>query len=156
MSADVLSLASVQLAVCLHRVAQQSVWQPFRWALQSILPAAQCDRGPAVQHIALDIFRDECEGYYLNLTADEPCVFVVLRADENDPDEEPLVQYVTVSYNEAGRRMDAGEWVEQLPMPEPMRPWLAEFVEANYVPEPKKRKRPESFRSPADRSKPHG
>ena len=53
---------------------------------------------------------------------------------------------VTVSYNEAARLMDAGARVDGVPMPPQWIPWLAEYVERNYKPEPKKRSRPPSFK----------
>ncbi len=149
---DWLSLASVPLVVELVKVPQKSQWQSFRWSLAHIYSADVAPVCEYAQTIVLDIYRDECEGYYLNLSSDQPCIFAVLRKNEEDEALMPLVQFVTLSYNEAGRRMDAGEWVEQLPMPEPFKPWLAEFVEANYVVEPKRRRRPESFKRPQDRS----
>jgi hypothetical protein len=36
--------------------------------------------------------------------------------------------------------------VEQVPAPPDMVEWMRAFAEEHYVPEPKKRKRPESFR----------
>ena len=148
---DWLSLASVPLLVELKKVPQKSQWQSYRWALADIHSAEAAPVCEYAQAITLDVYRDECEGYYLNLTAGQPCIFAVLRKNEDDESLMPHVQFVTLSYNEAGRRMDAGEWVEQVPMPEPFKPWLAEFVEANYTVEPKKRRRPQSFKRPEDR-----
>jgi hypothetical protein len=48
--------------------------------------------------------------------------------------------------------MDAGESVDRVPMPQPLLPWVAGYVERNYRPEPKKKRRPQSFRHPKDRS----
>ncbi len=42
--------------------------------------------------------------------------------------------------------MDAGARVDGVPMPPQWIPWLAEYVERNYKPEPKKRARPPSFK----------
>jgi hypothetical protein len=66
---------------------------------------------------------------------------------------EPIArpQIVTLSYYDAGRWLDAQETVEQVPAPAPVVEWLRAYVEAHYVPEPKKRKRPESFKTLQDR-----
>jgi hypothetical protein len=58
---------------------------------------------------------------------------------------------VTLSYNEAGRLLDAQERVDNCPLPEPVRNWLQAFADEHYRPEPKKRKRPASFLPPAQR-----
>jgi hypothetical protein len=88
----------------------------------------------------LELFHDEAEGYYLNLSSRKPFVFV------NWLEENGVPKAVTVSYNEAARLLDAGERVDGVPMPLEWIPWLAEYVERNYRPEPKKRARPPSFK----------
>ena len=60
-------------------------------------------------------------------------------------------QFVTVSYNEAGRLMDGGEQVEAVAMPTDVMAWVGAYVEENYRPEVKKRRRPQSFVSPKAR-----
>jgi hypothetical protein len=56
-----------------------------------------------------------------------------------------------LSYYDAGRWLDAQETVEQVSAPEPVVQWLAAFAHEHYVIEPKRRKRPESFRPLTDR-----
>ena len=91
----------------------------------------------------LELFRDEAEGYYLNLSAPQPYVFVMWRLEEDIA--RPKI--VTLSYNEAARMMDAGESVDGVPIPDEWRAWLAEYVALHYRPEQeKKRIRPPSFR----------
>jgi hypothetical protein len=58
---------------------------------------------------------------------------------------------VSLSYYDAGRWLDAQETVEQVPAPPEVVDWLNAFVEEHHVVEPKRRKRPESFRSLTDR-----
>jgi hypothetical protein len=41
--------------------------------------------------------------------------------------------------------MDGGEKVERVVMWPELAGWMGEFVEANYRPEPKKRRKPRSF-----------
>ena len=54
--------------------------------------------------LELELHRDEAEGYYLNLTAPDPRVFILWRMEG----EEGLPIYVTVSSEEAGRWLDGG------------------------------------------------
>lgn len=92
---------------------------------------------------AITLYRDEAEGYYLNLSAAQPFVFVAWRLEEGMARPHSL----TLSYNEAARLMDAGEQVDGVPMPEPWRGSLAAFVALHYSPATKrKRARPPSFK----------
>ena len=81
----------------------------------------------------------EGEGYWLNLNSPKPCIFVMWRLEEGDAVPRPVV--VTVSYNEAGRMLDAGDHVDNVPMPEPLRTALTAYVAAHYKPEPRKKVR---------------
>jgi hypothetical protein len=91
----------------------------------------------------LELFHDEAEGYFLNLNSLRPFVFVNWQEEEGAG----VPKSVTVSYNEAARQMDGGAQVDGVPMPLEWIPWLAEYVEKHYRPEPrKKRIRPPSFK----------
>ncbi len=116
--------------------------QPRTWRPVTVEPA---DPDSA---LAVQLHLDECEGYYLNLTTDEPSLFVQWRTREDDTgvvdgDDAvpPRALAVTASYNEAGRWMDGGARVDRVPMPEPMVSWVAEYVSLHYVAEPTKKKR---------------
>ena len=144
-----------------------SRWQQWRWRLERVMPdepgfgteprMLHCDSGE--QHwlhpgFKVELFRDEAEGYHLNATAPAPCWFVLWRMDEEatlGPEPIPRPVVVTLSYYEAGRWLDAQETVEQVPAPPEVIDWLREFVDAHYVIEPKRRRRPESFRPLVDR-----
>ena len=67
--------------------------------------------------------------------------------------DEPIArpQIVTLSYHDAGRWLDAQEQVEQVPAPADIVEWMREFAQAHYTPEPKRRKRPDSFQPLQDR-----
>src|SRR5207244_7058447 len=90
------------------------------------------------------LYRDEAEGYFLNATSGAPSVFVSVRIDEASGERYPF--QATLSYNEAARWMDGGERVERADAWSELAQWMGEWVEANYRPEPKKRRRPESFK----------
>ena len=96
----------------------------------------------------IELHRDEGEGYYLNLTAPDPRVFILWRMEG----EEGLPVYVTVSSEEAGRWMDGGHSVDSVKMPREIFAWVGEWVEKNYKPKPfEKRIKPRSFLHPKDR-----
>ena len=81
--------------------------------------------------------RYEAEGYYLNITSPQPKVFILWRMH----DEVARPEFLTVSYNEGTRWADSGESVDGVPMPAELLPWIGEFVEQHYKPQPKKQKR---------------
>ena len=113
----------------------------------------------------LNLFPDEAEGYYLNVSATTPCWFVMWRLEDDiaryiDAQSlemakaEPNIAVphrICVSYNEAARLLDGGESVDTIPMSEDHASWLQEYVNENYRPEPKKRHKPASFKG-AERS----
>ncbi len=97
------------------------------------------------------LFRDEAEGYFLNVSADTPQLFVMWRIDEESSLAVP--QVITASYNEAGRLLDGGETVEGVPMPPALLEAVQAYVAQHYKPEPKQRKRPQSFKRLDERAK---
>lgn len=62
-----------------------------------------------------------------------------------------MPQIVTLSYHDAGRWLDAQETVERVDAPPEVLMWLQAFIDAHYQPEPKRRRRPDSFRPLTDR-----
>ena len=131
-------------------------WVSERWDPVAVLPQSEedvqvsapvCLRDDATctqwrfdGHV-VELHRSEAEGYYLNLVAPEPKVFVNWRMHEeaNVPPVFPVV--VTLSYNEAARIMDGGERVDAVPLPDTLRDWMAPFVAEHYKPEPRKKVR---------------
>ena len=89
--------------------------------------------------LAIEFYRAEAEGYYLNLASGNPKAFVMWRPaeDGDEPAARPLL--VTLSYGEAARLLDAGEQVDPVPVPEPLLGALEAFVAAYYRPEPRKK-----------------
>ncbi|MEJ7929091.1 DUF3305 domain-containing protein [Ramlibacter sp. AN1015] len=158
---------SLQVAVVMRREKIDNRWQPWRWVLDEVVPhedawgsEARLLRKDDTQErwlhpgFTVQLFRDDAEGYYLNVTTEAPCWFVLWRMDEeaslaDEPIARPVM--VSLSYHDAGRWLDAQETVENVPAPPPVVQWLRAFTDAHYVPEPKRRKRPESFRPLQDR-----
>lgn len=96
----------------------------------------------------MDLHPSEGEGYWLNLTSEAPCVFVMWRLDDDaGSDAVPVPAVVTASYNEAGRMLDAGDRVDRVAMPEAMQSALAEYTMKYYTPEKRRKvKRNDPFR----------
>jgi hypothetical protein len=142
-------------------------WQPWRWGLHDVVMHQEAfgtearrifndEREERWLHpgFTVELFRDDAEGYYLNATTPAPCWFVLWRMEEQPtvaPEPIPRPAMVSLSYHDAGRWLDAQETVEQVPAPPEVVGWMHAFAQAHYVPEPKKRKRPESFRPLQDR-----
>jgi hypothetical protein len=158
---------SIEVAVVMRRERLDNRWQPWRWSLADVVPN-EAGFGTAPRLLVknddeerwlhpgftVELFRDDAEGYYLNLTTPAPAWFVLWRMDdEATVADEPIARpaIVTLSYHDAGRWLDAQETVEQVPAPADVIEWLREFTDAHYVPEPKKRKRPQSFQPLQDR-----
>jgi hypothetical protein len=163
----------------MERIALQSRWMSEKWQLAGVLPEAAPDPAgaadaaptandaPAVPRVLVDreglrqvlfpgfaavIYPDEAEGYFLNITSTEPRVFVMWRLSEDEVDAVP--HSVTLSYNEAGRWMDAQEKVESVDIPDNIFGELVAWVQDNYrPPERKERIRPRSFESKEGRYK---
>jgi Protein of unknown function (DUF3305) len=112
-------------------VAQELTEPRGEWVLRDVVPAWD-EPG---EHLLIRLFPDEAEGYYLNVTTDNPAIFVHWRTGDT-----PQALLVTLSYNEAGRLLDGGETVDSVPMPPEMNAWLTEYVNLNYQPEQKKKK----------------
>ena len=148
-----------RVAVIMQRRALESRWQSEAWGPVGVLadyageaaPRVIVEQGATTQWLypglAIELRRDEADGYYMNMSTELPSVFILWRMQEG----RAVPQFVTVSYAEAGRWMDAGETVDQVPMPSELWSWVGDYVERNYKPEPKKKQRPQSFRNPKDR-----
>ena len=155
---------AIQVAVLIEREAQPNRWEDWRFKVIDVvadeaafgtLPRVLRDDGRLCRTLypgfKLELFRDEAEGYYLNLSSGAPVWFVVWRIDDDDPSR-AWPETVSLSYNEAGRRLDAQERVDNVPLPAEQAAWLQAFTDEHYRPEAKKRRRPASFVAPDKRS----
>ncbi|MCB1961336.1 MAG: DUF3305 domain-containing protein [Rhodocyclaceae bacterium] len=136
---------AMQLSVCLVRQAiEGNPWVSHRWALVglslgAVPPPANADQ-VVVSGLSLLLHGDEAEGYLMNVAADEPSLFFMLRpADDADPDGPPTVVEVSANFYEASRWMDSGESVERLPLPAGWAGAIEAFARSNYSPPQKKR-----------------
>ncbi len=124
---------SIEVAVIMRRERIDNRWQPWRWVLDDVVPQqAAFGKDARILHrsddevrwlhpgFTVELFRDDAEGYYLNVTTPAPCWFVLWRMDEEGAaGEEPIARpaMVSLSYHDAGRWLDAQETVEQVPAP---------------------------------------
>ena len=172
---QVYSNPHVLVAVIMRRERVQgamSQWQSWRWTLHDVVGH---DQQPHEAHFGttarclsrtddeelwlhpgftVSLFRDDAHGYYLNSTSPAPCWFVLWRMEEEARlSEEPMAVpiLVSLSYHDAGRWLDAQEQVEQVPAPSDVVQWMSAFAQTHWEEEPKRRKRPESFRPLQDR-----
>ncbi len=151
------------VAVVIERQTAPNVWEDWRFRITEVLqdegglgagPRTLRDDGRTAQvlhtGLGVSLHRDEAEGYYLNLSSGAPVWFVMWRIDEDDPSR-AWPELVTLSYNEAGRLLDAQERVDNYPLPGHLCAWLQAFVDEHHRPEPKRRRRPVSFKPPGER-----
>jgi uncharacterized protein DUF3305 len=154
-----MSKPALSVAVVMQRRASQSRWIDHVWEPVGVLSGNEGEAAPRVlvdrpdvkqwlhPGFKLVLHRDELEGYYLNVSASEPRVFVLWRMEG----ENGLPLDVTASSEEGGRWLDGGHSVDGVAMPPEIFAWVGEYVENNYRPEPKKRIKPRSFIHPKDR-----
>jgi hypothetical protein len=162
------SLPTLQVMVVMRRETVASRWQSDRWQLEAVLPdlgeygsaPRMLDPGDAIERwltpgLPVALFRDQAEGYYLNVSSPQPCWFVMWRiGDDATPEAGRAIPHtVSLSYNEAGRWLDGGETVENVPLDPATLGWLQAYVAEHYRPEPKRRARPESFKAPGARAR---
>lgn len=151
---------TLNVAVLIERQHQPNAWEDWRFRITEVLPD-EGGFGRAVRVLRDDgrtalflhpglpvsLHADEGEGYQLNLGSGAPVWFVMWRVADDDPSR-AWPEFVTLSYNEAGRLLDAQERVDNVPLPADVRQWLQAYTDEHYRPEPKKRRRPASFQSP--------
>ena len=154
---------SIRVAVVMERETAPNPYEDWRFRICEVVPHEDAfgdaprilrddGRVQRVLHpgFTLALFRDEAEGYYLNLSSGTPVWFVVWRIHDNDP-ARAWPETVSVSYNEAGRWLDAQERVDNVPLAPELVAWLQAYTDEHYRPEPKQRRRPQSFVTPGQR-----
>ena len=154
---------AVRVAVVMERETAPNRWEDWRFRIVEVVPHEDAfglearvlrDDGKLQRTLhpgfTLELFRDQAEGYYLNLSSGAPVWFVVWRIDDADPSR-AWPETVSLSYNEAGRWLDAQERVDNVPLAPELAAWLQAYTDEHYRPEPKQRRRPQSFITPGER-----
>ncbi len=150
---------TMPLGIVLERRRLTHPWKDHAWVPVDVFPGAPaCDPrgewlllkegdGWARYHsgtLPLDLFRKETDAYKLTLAQVPPCLFVILRADDNLGAAHEVVPFaVTASATEAQEYLDSSEnIVEPVPMPAEVIALVHDFVDQHHVDEPfHKRKR---------------
>ena len=138
-----------------RRALANNRWFSHQWLVQGIDLADAVHEARAEVRVFtgfdVSLYPDEAEGYFLNSSSGEPKAFVMWRIDEAEDEGAAIPKTVTLSYNEAARLMDAQEKVDAVSLPPALCVWLADYVAANYKPEPKKKRIKASFVAPRDK-----
>jgi hypothetical protein len=156
---------ALPVAVVMERVASPNRWEDWTFRVAEVVPdEGAFGRKPRRLHddgktsrwlypgFGVELFPDECKGYFLNLTSGHPAWFVSWVVDEGDPSM-ALVTGVGVSYIEADRRMTADEQVENVPLDPELCEWLRVFTNEHFRPESARKVRAMSFLSPEERER---
>jgi len=151
----------ITLAVLMQRRPIDNRWRSEVWEPHSVVagqagerePRLLVDEGGVQQWLypgfEVVLYRDEAEGYYLNVSGTNPRVFVRWQMEE----ERGVPEMITLSYDEASRWMDSGAQVDVVGMPPEVFAWVGAFVEEHYRPVARKRVKPQSFKHPKDRAR---
>jgi len=156
---------AITAAVVMERVAQPNRWEDWQFRVVEVLAdegqfGSQArklhDDGKRSQWLfpgnRLELFPDECKGYFLNLTSGGPVWFVVWRIDEDDVSmARPYA--LSLSYIEADRWLSAEEHVENVPLDDDLCEWLRLFTNEHFRVEAPRRQRAQSFLSPEERER---
>lgn len=143
------------IAVVMERRRLQNRWVDEAWEAVGVVPAfaegaadsgdsgprrilAETDRDQwLIGGFVLELFRDEADNYFLNMSSPIPKVFVMWRKEG----EVATPVSVSVSYGEAARWLDSGEQVDGIPMSREIADWVGDFVNTHYKPAPRKKVR---------------
>jgi len=160
---DALPRPSLRVAVVMERETAPNRFEDWRFRVAEVVPHEDAFGGKSrllrddgrlrrTLHpdFTLELFVDQADGYYLNLSSGAPVWFVVWRIDDEDPSR-AWPETVSLSYTEAGRWLDAQERVDNVPLDGELVAWLQAYTDAHYRPEPKQRRRPQSFVAPGER-----
>ena len=138
------------VAVVMERRRLTNRWVDEAWQAVGVVPAfdealpgtrqlvaeGDCEQF-LVTGFALELFRDEADNYFLNLSSPVPKVFVMWRSEDGVA--RPAL--VTVSYGEAARLLDSGEQVDGVAMSREIADWVGDFVNQHYKPAPRRKVR---------------
>ena len=157
------SRPAITVAVVIERERAPNQYEDWRFRVVEVVPNEEAfgsaprvlrDDGKVQRTLhpgfVVELFRDQAQGYHLNLVTGAPVWFVVWRIDDDDPSR-AWPETVSVSYEEAGRWLDAQERVDNVPLGAELTAWLQTYTDAHYRPEPRQRRRPQSFISPGQR-----
>lgn len=137
-------LISIPIGVVIERRKAKSPWVDLVWRPVAVLPGVpdatpwteldgDADRmnfyGGAAE---IELYRSDASGYHDNLATGEALLWVVLRPTGLEPPYEIAAVTAEPSEGEASAE-SVTDLVESVPMPEPVRAVIAEFVAEHHV-----------------------
>jgi Protein of unknown function (DUF3305) len=156
---------AIQVAVVMERTASPNRWEDWAFRVVEVVaderafgsaPRKLHDDGTLSQWLhpgfTVELFADECKGYFLNLTSGAPVWFVMWRRDEADPS---LARPggVSLSYIMSDRWLSCDERVDTVPLPAELCEWLRVYTNEHFVPDTGRKQRAMSFVSPQERDR---
>ncbi len=156
-----------QIAVIVERTQRKmGRWQYPAWRLlsahESDAPTAPaCERRDfedgrsefTWRGLTLTLYRDAAEGYWYNLSASAPSLFLVGRVDDTDATVmRPVL--ATVNHDEAAAYLETDDTVLSLPLPAGLCEWLEAFVARHYQPRGRKKRARQNWSEDAERETP--
>jgi hypothetical protein len=134
---------AMPLGVVVRRMPGVTRWAKWSWRAVAVLPGAGSanwavlrTEGEAVEYhaatVSLELHGSDTEAYLTGLSAETPCIYVVMR-DGAEGEHGIEVLLVTASPYEAQDYCDSGEEiVERVPMPHGLVAWVRDFVNAHH------------------------
>lgn len=137
-------LVSLAVGVVIERRKAKSPWAEFIWRPVAVLPGVP-DAAPWTAldgdgertnfyggDAAIDLYRSDASGYRDNLATGAPLLWVALRPTDREPPY--TIAAVTAEPSEGEAYSESADsLVDTVPMPQPIRAVIAEFVAENYV-----------------------
>jgi hypothetical protein len=140
--------ASLPIAVVMQRRTLHHRWADAAWSAVGVVPNTagltahrtldQDDQTHVylVPGLALELHRDENDGYFENWAAPQPKVFIMWRMQN----ELAIPVTASVSYGEGTRMLDSGECGDGVAMPPEIYQWLTDYLQAHYQPPERSRR----------------
>lgn len=142
-----------------YRKARNNRWVDGHWQVAGVIAGSEtAGRAASARQLhtategqqylwsalRIQLYRDDAESYYFNLVSDNPSVFVICNQEAGEP---PVPFMATLSYGEATSYMETDEVVESVDMPAELYRWAERFVLEHYVPEKRKKRKRESWKT---------
>ncbi len=142
----------LNVAVLIERRRQPNAWEAWGFRIADVVlddggfgteARLLRDDGRSAQFLhpgfSVDVVSRRGGGLLPQPQRGPPVWFVMWRIDDEDPSR-AWPERVTLSYNEAGRLLDAQERVDNVPLPTDVAAWLQAYTDEHYRPEPKQRR----------------
>lgn len=134
------------VGIVVERRKLNNPWQEWSWRAVALAPAIEGAQPWQVLNqsegwvrylagaLPLELHRTATASYRDNLSAEEPQVYVILRADSTNAQFPYRPYLATVAPDEAQSHLEAGDdIVDAVPMPAEIVAWVVSFIERHHV-----------------------